>query len=192
MPDVQVSGSVITYGASLQWMADETTGRRRALSVLATAGSVAFGCAIAAPAAVFVAAPVRQARGGGGTWVKTVKLESLVEGEPKKVAVVADRHDAWTLAKNVELGAVWLVRRGRTVTAFSAVCPHLGCSINANSDGTFVCPCHTSAFDSAGRRTGGPSPRGMDELAVRVDEGVVTVDFRRYRMGTAHKIDADG
>jgi cytochrome b6-f complex iron-sulfur subunit/menaquinol-cytochrome c reductase iron-sulfur subunit len=150
-------------------------------------GGAALGCAVAAPAAVFVVAPVR--RGGGATerWVRTLPLDQLREGEPKKVSIVADQRDAWTLAKDVDLGAVWLVRRGDAVSAFSAVCPHLGCSVNALTDGTFACPCHTSAFAADGARMAGPAPRGMDPLAVRVDDGVVSVDFRRFRIGTEER-----
>jgi cytochrome b6-f complex iron-sulfur subunit/menaquinol-cytochrome c reductase iron-sulfur subunit len=150
-------------------------------------GGAALGCAIAAPAAVFVVAPVKTGGGAGERWVRTIRLDQLRDGEPKKVSIVADQRDAWTLAKDVDLGAVWLVRRGDAVSAFSAVCPHLGCSVNALADGTFACPCHTSAFGADGARAAGPAPRGMDSLATRVDEGVVAVDFRRFRIGIAER-----
>src|SRR5439155_11567559 len=113
---------------------------------------------IAAPAAVFIAAPVKSGAQGAARWVRTVRLDSLEEGVPKKVAIVADAHDAWMVAKAVELGAVWLVRRGENVTALSVVCPHLGCSINVEPSASFACPCHTSAFTAEGKRSAGPSP----------------------------------
>lgn len=159
------------------------------LKVLIGAGSVAFGGALLTPAAVFVASPVKT--GGGGTphWVKTVRLDSLSDSQPKKVAIVADEHDAWTLAKDVELGAVWLVRHGEAVSAFSVVCPHLGCSVNADADGkSFTCPCHTSAFGADGKRMSGPSPRDMDALAVRIDDGYVMIDFHKYRIGIEERV----
>ena len=104
--------------------------RRGALRGLILGGSAAFGCALAAPAAIFISAPLGAAGAHGARWVKTIRLESLKEGEPKKVAIVADLRDAWTLARDVDLGAAWLIRRGDKVTAFSVVCPHLGCSVN--------------------------------------------------------------
>ena len=127
--------------------------------------------------------------GGGGAerWVRTVRLDTLRDGEPRKVSIVADEHDAWMVARNVELGTVWLVRRGDAVRALSAVCPHLGCSIDALPDGSFTCPCHTSTFAPDGAKTGGPTPRGMDPLATKVDEGFVAVDFRKFRIGTADR-----
>jgi menaquinol-cytochrome c reductase iron-sulfur subunit len=122
--------------------------------------------------------------------VKTLRLDQLRENEPKRVAIVSDRRDAWTVEKNVELGSVWLVKRGDNVLAFSAVCPHLGCSINATTTGdAFACPCHTSAFDAEGKRKSGPSPRDMDRMETKIEDGFVTVDFRRFRIGVAEKVE---
>jgi cytochrome b6-f complex iron-sulfur subunit/menaquinol-cytochrome c reductase iron-sulfur subunit len=163
-------------------------GRRTLLVLAAGAGACAIGAAVAIPAAAFVAAPLSSGA-GGGRWVKTLRLDQLKEGEPKRVAIVADRRDAWTVERDVELGSVWLVKRGDKVTAFSAVCPHLGCSVNATSNGAFACPCHTSAFDADGKKKSGPSPRDLDTLATKIEDGFVAVDFRRFRIGIAEKVE---
>lgn len=162
---------------------------RRALTLAVVAGSCAIAAA-AGPAAAFVAAPLSE-KGAGGRWVKTLKLAELAEGKPKRVAIVADRRDAWTLERDVELGSVWLVRKGDAVTAFSAVCPHLGCSVNVAAEASqgFSCPCHTSAFDPSGKRVSGPSPRDLDPLATRIEDGVVVVDFRRFRIGVPERVE---
>jgi len=166
----------------------DSDGRRRALKVLIGVGSVAFGCALLAPAAVFVAAPVKVGGTGAERWVRTLRLDALKDGEPKKVAIVSDQHDAWSVARDVELGAVWLIRRGDKVTAYSVVCPHLGCSINAEPGGKgFTCPCHTSAFGPDGKRVAGPSPRDMDELKARIEHGFVEIDFHKYRIGIGER-----
>jgi menaquinol-cytochrome c reductase iron-sulfur subunit len=169
----------------------EGTGRRGALKLLVGTSSAAFACALAAPAAVFVTAPANEGGAGGGQrWIKTVRIDALADDEPKKVAIVADQRDAWTLTKDVELGAVWLVRHGDKVLALSTTCPHLGCSVNAEPDGKgFGCPCHTSAFDSQGHRTGGPAPRDMDALETRIDGGFVLVDFHKFRMSVPQRIE---
>jgi cytochrome b6-f complex iron-sulfur subunit/menaquinol-cytochrome c reductase iron-sulfur subunit len=169
-------------------MNDGETGRRGALKHLIVLGSAAIGCAVAAPAAVFVAAPVKSGGGNANArWVKTVRFETLREGEPRKVAIVDDEHDAWTISRGVELGSVWLVRRGEEVVALSAVCPHLGCAVNALADGSFGCPCHTSTFAPSGEKTGGPTPRGMDPMATKIDAGHVAVDFQKFRIGTSDR-----
>lgn len=158
---------------------------------LAILGSCAVAAATAIPAAALVAAPI-SSKGSAGRWVRTLRVDQLVEGEPKRVAIVDDRRDAWTVERGVELGSVWLVKNGDAIAAYSAVCPHLGCSVNiaAETGAGFACPCHTSAFDRDGKRKSGPSPRDLDALATRVEGGYVAVDFRRFRIGVPEKVEA--
>lgn len=39
----------------------------------------------------------------------------------------------------------------------TAVCTHLGCTVNMVETG-YACPCHGSTYDRHGRNTGGPAP----------------------------------
>jgi cytochrome b6-f complex iron-sulfur subunit/menaquinol-cytochrome c reductase iron-sulfur subunit len=166
---------------------DKKTDRRGALRTLAVV-SGAVGCgALAVPTARFLVGPALGAA-GTGRWIKTLPLDALVEGEPKRVALVADHRDAWTLEKDVELGAAWVLRKGSDVVVWSTVCPHLGCAIDKSAGAPgFNCPCHDSSFGPDGQRLSGPSPRAMDTLASKVEEGVVHVDFQRFRQGTPEK-----
>ena len=55
--------------------------------------------------------------------------------------------------------------------AFTAECPHLGCAVNLAADGkSFLCPCHTSAFDFDGKPLNQIPPRPMDRLEVELSE----------------------
>ena len=55
-------------------------------------------------------------------------------------------------------------------------CTHLGCTVPwSRAEGLFVCPCHASTFDIAGRVLGAPAPRPLDLLQVRIENGVVKV-----------------
>ena len=164
---------------------------RRTVTLAVIVGSCAIAAGTAIPAAAFVSAPI-SSKGAAGRWVRTIKLDQLVDGEPKRVAIVDDRRDAWTIERGVELGSVWLVKQGEKVSAFSAVCPHLGCSVNVAADAKagFACPCHTSAFEKDGKRKSGPSPRDLDALATRIEEGFVAVDFKRFRVGIHEKVEA--
>jgi len=166
--------------------------RRNVLAVVAVGGGALACAALALPSATFVALPARGG-GGGGRWIKTVRFDSLTEGRLVRVELVSDRRDAWTLEKQVALGAAWLRREGDRVRAWSVVCPHLGCAIEqqgeqAGSPRGFSCPCHDSAFDEQGRRLTGPSPRDLDALDTRIEDGFVHVEFRRFRQGTPEKI----
>jgi menaquinol-cytochrome c reductase iron-sulfur subunit len=169
-------------------VADPKPDRRGVLKAIAAVGG-AVGCgALAVPTVRFLVAPAA-AGGGAGRWIKTIMLDALAEGRPKRVALVSDRRDAWTLEKDVELGGAWLVRQGDAVLAYSVTCPHLGCAIDrAAAAQGFYCPCHDSSFDARGARISGPSPRALDALETRVEDGFVMVHFQRFRQGIPEKV----
>jgi Rieske Fe-S protein len=112
------------------------------------------------------------------------------DGRPHQFQVLADKVDAWTVVRNVPVGAVYLVRQGNSVTAFNVVCPHAGCFVDiapAGSDVTFACPCHRSSFHADGSLIpGSVSPRGLDRLEVDRDAlaaGEVRVQFQNFQAG---------
>lgn len=159
--------------------------RRGALQALVALGSLAYAGAIAAPAARYIASVGSKDGQGRARWVRVGRVADLPAGEPRRLHVVGDERDAFTLTRDQMLGSVWVVREGAGVRAMSATCPHLGCSIDVNADKkSFGCPCHASRFAISGATEAGPSPRGMDPLETRVVDGWIEVDFRRFRQGT--------
>lgn len=163
--------------------------RRGALKALVAIGGLACAGAIAVPAASFIAAPAAGSAGAAGgreRWVRVGRLADLPPGEPRRLKVIGEERDAFTVAKDQMLGAIWVIREGEKIRAMSATCPHLGCGIELNDDKkSFNCPCHASRFGLSGAAETGPSPRAMDPLATRVVDGWLEVDFRRYRDGVA-------
>jgi Rieske Fe-S protein len=170
-------------------VSDEKTGRRGALKTLAIAGGVGACGAIGAPGVKMLVSVARGPGDGAARWLRALRLDALEEGVPKRVAMIADARDAWTVERSKELGAVWLVRRGDTVECFSATCPHLGCTIGHDGAAGFFCPCHESSFATDGARLTGPSPRGLDRLKTRVVDGAVEIDFHKYRQGIPEQIE---
>ncbi len=60
--------------------------------------------------------------------------------------------------------------------AFSAVCPHLGCTVRYQAESKVIwCPCHNGIFDLHGRNIGGPPPRPLPEFKVNIRNGKVVV-----------------
>ncbi len=60
----------------------------------------------------------------------------------------------------IEIGAerVIVAHTASGFTACSAVCPHRGCDVEYRlGDKQFVCPCHNSRFDEAGKVVKGPA-----------------------------------
>lgn len=62
--------------------------------------------------------------------------------------------------------------------AYSAVCTHLNCTVQYDSDERYIwCACHNARFDpDTGAVAGGPPPRGLDQFDVNIrgDDVVVT------------------
>ncbi|WP_037066737.1 Rieske (2Fe-2S) protein [Pseudonocardia acaciae] len=58
--------------------------------------------------------------------------------------------------------------------AFSAVCTHQGCTVNAVAGGTINCPCHGSKYKIAdGSVANGPAKRPLDAKKVSADGGTL-------------------
>lgn len=166
--------------------------RRRTLAVLAGATAAAALGSAGVCAGRIALAPASEGS-EESPWVRVARLRDLSPTAPARVRVIADQRDGYVIARNEPLGLVWLLRSGDTVKAFSAVCPHLGCTIDLSGDGKqFYCPCHTSYFELDGSRSSGKpnkSLRGLDPLPARVvknDAGdeLVEVQYRRFRVGT--------
>jgi cytochrome b6-f complex iron-sulfur subunit/menaquinol-cytochrome c reductase iron-sulfur subunit len=97
--------------------------------------------------------------------------------------------DGWIRTPERRIGSVWLLRDDeRSVRAYSAVCPHLGCSIDREND-RFVCKCHDSHFTEQGAVLDGPAPRGMDPIETRVIDGWVEVKYRKFKLGIAERVE---
>lgn len=62
-----------------------------------------------------------------------------------------------------------LVRQGDVLTAFSTVCPHLGCTVEMDTEG-FTCPCHGSRFSSLGELRRGPANKPLRSLKLAIDD----------------------
>jgi menaquinol-cytochrome c reductase iron-sulfur subunit len=138
----------------------------------------------------------RDASGGGDAdstkFVRVCPLDALpADGTPREFAVVADVVDAWTHAPAQKIGAVFLSRTSKepnAVTAFTATCPHLGCSVEFDTaNKQFECPCHKSGFAIDGKQLFGPSRRGLDPLPVMLEDKAgakgILVKFERFKGG---------
>ena len=74
---------------------------------------------------------------------------------------------------------VFLLRKGNAYRAVSAVCTHLGCTVNPmpGAKAGYHCPCHGSVFAQDGRVTSGPAPRGLPCFEVaQARDGRLVID----------------
>lgn len=89
--------------------------------------------------------------------------------------------------------AVWTNKKEIPYVAFSGKCPHLGCGYKWRKHKmlgqVFLCPCHLSIYDAAGKVLDGPAPRPLDALPIRVSpSGEVEIIDMEFKAGTRAQI----
>jgi len=174
---------------------EESTGRRKFIRVATIGASAVCGIFPIAAGIPALLDPVRKNSGKliKAPWSKVAPLASLPDdGSPAKFEVVQEKVvDAWTTYKDIPVGAVYLTRRKNEVVAFNLKCPHLGCAIDFRKQSNdYFCPCHNSSFAMDGSVTteNSPSPRPMDTMETKIENGQVWIRFQHFRPNVAEKI----
>lgn len=167
----------------------EDDGRRLFLKLGVHGLGAGVAAVTAAPAIAYLAYPLsHDPTSGSDGFIPAGRLERFKEGEPVKVDLLADKRDAWNRIEQVKIGSAWIVNVGGNLTAYSTVCPHLGCAVDFDATvGKFKCPCHRSAFGQDGQIEDGPSPRPLDTLEVEQEGGLLSIRYQRFKIGVAGK-----
>jgi Rieske Fe-S protein len=141
-------------------------GRRRTLVILVNGMLALIGGALGTLLGAFALGPAAAAR---DRWVRAGTLADLSAGSPLTRVLTVPRADGWYRERARQ--TVFLVRAGdKGVKALSATCTHLGCQVKWETETkTFHCPCHGGVYDAEGRVVGGPPPRPLDAIDVRID-----------------------
>jgi len=173
-------------------MSEDSGGRRGFLKVIVGLAGAAVGVLVLVPGLGAVLDPLLRRRGGSGDFIPVGEATVLNAERPVSLPVIGEKVDAWTRAPQVQLGTVWLQKgEGDEIIAMTAECPHLGCNISYEAENDhFVCPCHDSSFGLDGSVKEGPSPRPMDRIVARTnDEGLIEVEFKRFRTQNEDKVE---
>jgi isorenieratene synthase len=76
--------------------------------------------------------------------------------------------------------------------AISLTCTHQGCTVQANDQGEFVCPCHGARFDQQGRVLKGPAQRDLAKYKVlQRRQGQLQLVASQPEPGTTASLTAD-
>lgn len=124
---------------------------------------------------------------GKKQFVEIADLDALPIEEPKRVIFSELVKDAFMVEPATS--DVWVIKHSDSnVTVFSTICPHLGCSYDYQpASKQFLCPCHSSIFALDGKVKSGPSPRGLDTLPLKIENGKLFLQWERYEVGIAEK-----
>lgn len=162
---------------------------RRNFMIRAILGIFAFiGGVMAVALGGFGIMPVLKKR--QAAWSDAGTVEDLVVDQPQERRFFEMVRSGWQSSKQER--TVWLVKKADAgVVAFSANCPHLGCGYRWIAEKSrFECPCHGSIFDINGKVISGPSPRMLDGIETRVENGRLLVRYEVFQLGTAKKMTA--
>lgn len=112
------------------------------------------------------------------TWTSWDLFRPLkAAGTSGKIPLGSPADYAAGTATFVNAGRLWVANADGHIFALSQKCPHLGCRVPfCESSGRFECPCHGSVFDLGGEWISGPSPRGMDQHPLTVENDIMIVD----------------
>ena len=141
-------------------MADEKIPRRDAINYLLGAGVGALGIATLFPVVRYIIPP--EASGSGTSSVSAAKVGELKPNSGK-------------IFKFGNAPAILILKPGGDpksalgYVAFTAVCTHLGCTVQYRSDHADIwCPCHNGIYDLAGNVVSGPPPRPLERFTVNL------------------------
>ena len=161
--------------------------RRSFLGGLLAVGTAGVGALLIIPAVRFVLHPVLL-KTTDTSWSDVGKAEEFdAITSPVQRLVQIDQLDGWR--RTISQKPVYVAHDSAgQLTVLSAVCTHLGCTVPwIESQNKFICPCHQAVFDSTGKLMGGPAPRSMDVLPMKVEQGVVKVQYQYFRQLTPNK-----
>jgi len=121
-------------------------------------------------------------------WIRLGEVDQFDPEVPTKIDFVDTVTDAWVETRR--LRNVWVYTEdGEQFTVYNGRCTHLGCNYSFDEqENVFRCPCHTGFFEvKTGVVLGGPPPRSLDILEVRVEDGILYAAYRDFRLGVPDK-----
>lgn len=115
-----------------------------------------------------------------GTFAVFSFLHQLLPGRIRrsrkvKIGKVADFPvDTFTY---IDEDKIFVYRDNEAMKSVSAVCTHLGCTIQHTTEG-FECPCHGSRYSDNGEVLSGPAPRDLSWYKMeKLPDGSIIVDM---------------
>jgi menaquinol-cytochrome c reductase iron-sulfur subunit len=133
-----------------------------------------IGIGFGVPAVAYVVGPSLKDQ-QAEAWIRLGPTSKVEIGTPTLFSFTLQAQTGW-ITSNEEISVYILSTDGRTYTAMSNICTHLGCHIRWISDqNEFFCPCHNGVFDISGNVVAGPPPRPLNRYDVKIEDGQLFV-----------------
>ncbi len=154
--------------------------RRSFFGILVGAVSAVVGAMMTVPVVRFLLFPVFRSGDAAG-WFSLGDPAQYSGPGPFRAEAEIRKVDGWRVSTVKR--TVWVVRNPQSqLQVISDVCPHLGCSVPYRDDERiFHCPCHHAKFKPSGDLISGPSPRSLDPLPIKVEDGKLWVKYEVFR-----------
>ena len=155
--------------------------RRSFFGALLLVGSAGMGAILAIPVLRYALYPL-YAKSDKNVWSPIGEMNSFSDlSKPILTPLTLKQVDGWREVDSSQTVYVTKSAQGK-LAVLSSICPHMGCTVAwREGQHDFYCPCHGSIFDSDGKQVSGPSPRGMDPLPNKVEDGKLLVKFEYFR-----------
>ncbi len=142
------------------------------IAIWAIGGLITAG--IGLPAIAYIVGPALQ-NSTTDEWISLGVASKVELGVPTLFKAKIQRKSGW-IVNEEELSIYVRTDDGRTFTAMSNVCTHLGCRVRWAADRKqFFCPCHNGVFDQDGNVVSGPPPKPLNRYEVKVENGQLSI-----------------
>lgn len=161
--------------------------RRSFFGWVSAAAAAVIALGLAVPLVGYVVSPALKRR--EESWTDVGPAAALPERDPVQLEYVTSTREGYMETRVRK--AVWAVKQqDGQVTVYSPTCTHLGCGYSWKAaERRFECPCHLSKFDLDGRVLGGPAPRPLDRLPVKIEEGRLFVVYKEFKAGLPRAVE---
>lgn len=155
--------------------------RRSFFGVLLCVGSAGMSAILAVPVLRYVLYPL-YAKSSTKPWSPIGDMKGFSNlSQPILTPLDLKQVDGWREVDSSQTVYVTKDPQG-ALGVLSSICPHMGCTIAfRQGQNDFYCPCHGSVFKVDGTHVSGPSPRDMDPLPHKIEDGKLLVKFEYFR-----------
>jgi menaquinol-cytochrome c reductase iron-sulfur subunit len=135
-------------------------------------GLITLGLGV--PAIAYIIGPSLE-RSATDEWLRLGAAAKVEIGVPTLFKLKIQRKAGWIVSEE-ELAIYVSTENGRTFTAMSNICTHLGCRIRwVTARKQFFCPCHDGVYDKDGNVVSGPPPRPLDRYEIKAEDGQLSI-----------------